>query len=112
MAFVLQRVFGEHSVYLGIAYGVVSALDVFVTALVVYLMQLHNEKHYAKFLALVNRLHLTCCCQKLAHDSDGELMTSMNGMHVSQMSPMSVETTGTHTASPATPVTQSNAYNE
>ena len=87
MAFVLQRLSGEGSSYLGIADGIVSAFDVFVSALAVYLMQMHNEKNYVSFLAWANGLYLTCCCQKLARDSDEKQLCNMNDS--SQLSPIS-----------------------
>ena len=67
----LQNVPGEYSLYLGTEYGVTIALDTFISALVVYLMQAHNQKHYDAFLAVLNTLHLTCCCHQLAHDAKG-----------------------------------------
>ena len=66
----LQNVPGEYSLYLGIGHGSIWALDTFISALVVYLMQARNQKHYDAFLAVLSKLHLTWCCHQLAHDAN------------------------------------------
>lgn len=71
----LDQQIGDNQ-YIVVIFIAVGSIETFSCALIVYLMQRHNEKHYYKFLLLLNKLHFTFCCKRLAPDAKGQLNAS------------------------------------